>query len=116
MRTAARLKLGYYPLPNEEAMRIRRFLSFSAGSASVLDPCTGTGAAFLTITVEANVLRYGIELDANRVREAKDSLCEVIQGNALDTHSLVVSFFLFYLNPPFVWEMGPGRKFVRAQL
>ena len=110
MRTAARLKLGYYPLPKEEAIRIRRFLSFTTEQAGALDPCAGTGAAFLTITAEANVHRYGIELAAERAREARANLAEVIQGNALETHSPVESFSLIYLNPPFDWEMGAGRN------
>lgn len=110
MRTAARLKLGYYPLPNEEAVRIRTFLNFDARQASALDPCAGTGAAFVTITAEANVLRYGIELDAQRAREARTNLAEVVQGNAFETHSPVESFSLIYLNPPFDWEIGSGRN------
>jgi predicted RNA methylase len=110
MRTAARLKLGYYPLPEAEATRIRGFLTFGPEPASVLDPCTGTGAALLTITGEANVRRYGIELDAQRAREAQGALSEVIQGNALETHCPVESFSLVYLNPPFDWEIGPGRN------
>ena len=63
-RTAARLKLGYFPFAPEEASHIGRFRQF-AGPASVLDPCAGTGAAFLTITEGADVRRYGIELDAH---------------------------------------------------
>lgn len=110
MRTAARLKLGYYPLPDAEAERIRRFLTFGEIPASVLDPCTGTGGAFIKVTGEANVFRYGIELDAQRAREARANVDEVIQGNALETHSPVESFSLIYLNPPFDWEIGPGRN------
>jgi hypothetical protein len=40
-RNAARLKMGYYPLPESEAVRLRALLSFT-GPASVVDPCTGT--------------------------------------------------------------------------
>lgn len=110
MRTEARLKLGYYPLPTAEAERIRRFLTFFAEPSSVLDPCAGTGAAFQAITDGANVRRYAIELDVHRAGEARRMLDEVVHGNALETHAPVESFSLVYLNPPFDWEIGPGRN------
>ncbi len=43
VRNVARIKLGYYPLPQEEGKRLRRLLDFSAGTVSVVDPCVGTG-------------------------------------------------------------------------
>ena len=41
VRNVARIKLGYYPLPQEEAKRLRKLLEFSAGTTSVVDPCVG---------------------------------------------------------------------------
>ena len=108
MRTAARLKLGYYPLPEADATRIRGFLTFGPEPTSVLDPCTGTGAAFVTITGEANVRRYGIELDAQRAREAQNALSDVVQGNALETHCPVESCCLGENKKPVAW-VGGGR-------
>jgi hypothetical protein len=64
-RNAARLKMGYYPLPVSEAVRLRALLSFSS-SASVVDPCVGQGTALEIITQGADVRRYGVELDAER--------------------------------------------------
>src|SRR5205807_8244463 len=66
MRGIARQRLGFYPLPQKEAKRIRRFLSFfeDCDATSVLDPCAGGGAAMATITSGAKTLTYGIELDA----------------------------------------------------
>ena len=43
-RSAARLKLGYYPLVESEAKRIRQFLQLPETCAA-LDPCAGTGRA-----------------------------------------------------------------------
>jgi hypothetical protein len=43
-RSAARLKMGYYPLPESEGANLRELLSFT-GSASVVDPCVGQGTA-----------------------------------------------------------------------
>ena len=39
-RSAARLKMGYYPLPESEGANLRKLLSFT-GLASVVDPCVG---------------------------------------------------------------------------
>jgi hypothetical protein len=45
VRNVARIKLGYYPLPQEEGQRLRKLLDFSTSPASVVDPCVGTEAA-----------------------------------------------------------------------
>jgi hypothetical protein len=43
-RNVARLKMGYYPLPEAEAVKLRSLLSF-VGPASVIDPCVGQRTA-----------------------------------------------------------------------
>src|ERR1035441_1462613 len=88
-RGIARQKLGYSPLPQNEAERIRRFLSFLGDAVSVLDPCAGGGAAMATITSGAKTVRHAIELDAFRAEEARSLLDHVIQGNCFDVHSAV---------------------------
>src|SRR3989442_6014462 len=110
MRLKAKLKLGYYPLPEIEARLIRRCLQFSTESASILDPCAGTGAALCTLGDGAAVRRYGIELDANRAEDARKTLDEIIQGSVFDTHAPVESFSLVYLNPPYDFEIGEARN------
>jgi len=110
MRTQAKLKLGYYPLAFAEARRIRTYLLFSDQTASILDPCAGTGAALCNLSEGAAVRRYGIELDAHRAKEAGKVLDEVIQGSAFDTHAAVESFSLLYLNPPYDFEIGEGKN------
>ena len=67
-RNAARLKMGYYPLPVSEAVRLRALLEFT-GPASVVDPCVGQGTALEIITQGADVRRYGVELDAERAAD-----------------------------------------------
>jgi len=67
MRNVARLKMGYYPLPEAEGVKLRSLLSF-AGPASVIDPCVGQGTALHLVTSNAQVRRYGVELDAERAR------------------------------------------------
>jgi len=110
LRPEARLKLGYYPLPNEEAQKIAGWLRFSGLDTSVLDPCAGTGAALAAIAVGDGIRRYVIELDAYRADEAHAYAHEVIHGSAFDCHAPVESFSLLYLNPPYDFEVGEGKN------
>ncbi|HEY6342930.1 MAG TPA: DUF6094 domain-containing protein [Bryobacteraceae bacterium] len=110
MRQEGVLKLGHFPLSIAEAKRIRAFLEFDALGATALDPCAGTGAALLAITDAAEVKRYGVELDAYRAGEARNSFDEVIQGSAFYVHVSVDSFSLVYLNPPYDFEIGEGKN------
>jgi hypothetical protein len=105
MRNAARLKMGYYPLPESEGVKLRSLLSFS-GPASVIDPCVGQGTALHLVTSDAQVRRYGVELDAERARIASDNSIETIQGNTFDAMARPESFSLLYLNPPYDSEIG----------
>ena len=105
MRSAARLKMGYYPLPETEGKQLRSLLSF-ASLASVIDPCVGQGTALQLVTSNASVRRYGIELDAERARIAAASGIETIQGNTFDAIARPESFSLLYLNPPYDSEIG----------
>jgi hypothetical protein len=101
MRPAGKLKLGYFPLPSEAAVRIRRFLRPPVSQYAALDPCIGDGGAFATIASDDLALRYGIELDAYRAEQARQTTPQVIQGDACDVHCPVESFSLLYLNPPY---------------
>lgn len=60
-RPFARLKLGYYPLPIEEARNIRSAL-LASGPYCAIDPCAGDGAALLEITKDT-----GAQPAANRI-------------------------------------------------
>ena len=106
MRNVARLKMGYYPLPVTEGVKLRSLLSFS-GPASVIDPCVGQGTALHLITSDAQIRRFGVELDAERTRIASANGIETIQGNAFDAVARPESFSLLYLNPPYDSEIGP---------
>jgi hypothetical protein len=93
------MRLGYFPLDQREAQRMRRFLQFPNEPASALDPCAGTGAALAAITENSGSRRYGIELDAHRALEARTTLDEVIQGNAFDAKAPVESVLLAVSEP-----------------
>ena len=105
MRNVARLKMGYYPLPDAEGVKFRSLLSFT-GPASVIDPCVGQGTALHMVTSGAEVRRYGVELYAERARIASANGIETIQGNAFDAIARTESFSLLYLNPPYDSEIG----------
>ncbi len=105
MRNAARLKMGYYPLPESEGVKLRSLLSY-ADPASVIDPCVGQGTALHLVTSDASVRSYGIELDAERARIASSKGIETIQGNTFDAIAKPESFSLLYLNPPYDSEIG----------
>jgi hypothetical protein len=105
MRNAARLKMGYYPLPESEAVKIRSLLAYSE-PASVIDPCVGQGTALELVTGNVPVRRYGVELDAERARLARSKGIETIQGNTFDVIAKPESFSLLYLNPPYDSEIG----------
>ncbi len=110
MRLAGRERLGFYPLPMAEAIRIRAFLRFSEEGCGAVDPCIGEGAAFAQITAGAQAHRYGIELDAGRAEQARSLADEVIQGNCFDVQCPVESFSLLYLNPPYDFELGEQKS------
>jgi predicted RNA methylase len=105
MRSAARLKMGYYPLPESEGEKLRALLSF-ATQASVIDPCVGQGTALRTVTSGAPIRCYGVELDAERARIASSAGIETIHGNTFDAVAKAESFSLLYLNPPYDSEIG----------
>jgi uncharacterized methyltransferase DUF6094 len=108
-RNAARRKLGYYPLGENEAKRIRHFLQFPNTGAAI-DPCAGTGRALDLIAGSTGARLYGIELDALRATEAGKTLDQVVQGSTFDAHSPVESYSLLYLNPPYDDEVHDDRS------
>jgi hypothetical protein len=79
-------------------------------SSSAIDPCVGDGVAFEAITCGAEVLRYGIELEAYRAEQAKGCIPNVLQGNTLEVQCAVELFGLLYLNPPYDWALGPAEN------
>src|SRR5260370_10340727 len=106
MRNAGRLKLGFYPLPQREAQRLRAHLAFPEEPFAALDPCIGDGTAFHTIVAQTPALPYGIELDAYRTEQARALGVDVVHGNALEVQCRVDSLAFVYLNPPYDFEVG----------
>jgi len=110
MRLTGRERLGFYPLPVQEATRIRRFLAFPGAPCSALDPCVGNGVAFAEITSDKEVLSYGVELDTDRAEQARTKGIDTIHGNCFDVQCPVESFSLIYLNPPYDFEISEQKS------
>jgi hypothetical protein len=110
MRLAGKMKLGFYPLPLNEAERIGKCLVLPAGGFSALDPCVGDGRAFEVMMAASAARRYGIELDAYRAEQAKTRIDTVIQGDCLQVHCPSETISLLYLNPPYDFELTEGES------
>src|SRR5208337_909617 len=83
MRNAGRLKLGYYPLPVEEAQNIRALL-LTAVPYAAIDPCAGDGTALIEITRDSGGYLTGIELDADRAAAAARKGIATVHGSAFE--------------------------------
>src|SRR5271157_5081452 len=105
-RPIARLKLGYFPLPIEEAQKIRELLLLTAPYAAI-DPCVGDGTALIEITKDTGGHLTGIELDADRAEAANRNGVATIHGSAFECRVLAETCSLLYLNPPYDSEFGP---------
>jgi hypothetical protein len=66
----------------------------------------GKGIALDLVTKEANLCRYGVELNADRACMANARGIRTLQGNTFDAIAKPESFSLLYLNPPYDSEIG----------
>jgi predicted RNA methylase len=106
MRNAGRLKLGYFPLPIEEARNIGALLMASAPYAAI-DPCAGNGTALIELTKDTGACLLAIELDADRAAAAAANGITTVHGSAFETRVVAETCSLLYLNPPYDTELGP---------
>lgn len=115
-RLASKAKSGFYPTPDSVTEIIKRILRVPKG-ARFLDPCCGYGKT-LSLLAEGfeNVSTYGIELDHERLNEARTRLDRVLWGDSLVEVKLTQNAFgLLYLNPPYDYEMAAGDKADRLE-
>jgi hypothetical protein len=105
-RPSSRIKLGYDPLPIEEARNIRALLRSSASYAAI-DPCAGEGTAVLEIAEGTGAYLTGIELDADRAAAAAGKGIATVHGSAFECRVPAETCSLLYLNPPYDNEFGP---------
>src|ERR1035441_8902905 len=106
MRNAGRIKLGYYPLPVEEARNIRSLLVPSAPYAAI-DACVGEATALIEITRNTSAHLAGIALDADRAAASTQNGIATVHGSAFECRVLAGTCSLLYVNPPYDSEVGP---------
>jgi len=109
MRPHGQTKLGFFPLPVSEAERLKNCLAVSS-EFSALDPCVGDGVAFTHLLHSVTAHRYGIEIDADRVEQARALGIETLQANTMDVRCSPEAASLLYLNPPYDWESGENNN------
>lgn len=115
-RMASKAKSGFYPTPDSVTEIIKNILRVPEG-ARFLDPCCGYGKT-LSHLAEGfdNVSTYGIELEHERLSEARSRLDRVLWGDSLVEVKLTQNAFgLLYLNPPYDYEMAAGDQADRLE-
>lgn len=105
-RPFSRIKLGYYPLPLEEAQNIKALLIPSL-AYSAIDPCAGDGTALVEITKGSDAHLSAIELDADRAASCTAKGITTVHGSAFECRVPAESCSLLFLNPPYDTELGP---------
>jgi hypothetical protein len=105
-RPFARLKLGYYPLPPEEALNIHSLL-IASSPYTAIDPCAGDGTALLTITSETSAHLAAVEIDSDRATGCIERGIATVHGSVFECKVQADSASLLYLNPPYDTELGP---------
>ena len=121
MRLAAQAKGGFYPTPprvTEMVASLMQARSTTRGETTlrILDPCCGAGDALAQLAARidrpdgAAVETYGVELHAERAREAEDRLDHVLGTDLFQTSIANGAFGLLYLNPPYDDDAGEEKR------
>jgi len=108
-RLVSQAKLGYYPTPPEVVDHLRQAFVFDP-DVRLLDPCCGAGEALAEIAKGQPVETFGIELERDRYVRAKEALSHVLWGDALKEVSVSAGFDMLYLNPPYDFDEGEGKR------
>jgi predicted RNA methylase len=112
MRTAGKMKAGFYPTPAEVVDLIADFIKrplFHEG-IRLLDPCAGEGEALRVLASRLGVKEtYGVELDQTRAKQAGAVLKQVIPGSFESMKSAWRGFSLLFLNPPYDYDEESKR-------
>lgn len=106
MRLAAQAKMGYYPTPPSVVSLISNILvRKGTGKIRLIDPCAGEGHALKEIGGYLDAETYGIEMDTDRGRKARDILTQCLITDYETTRISNQAFSLLYLNPPYDWAI-----------
>ena len=87
-RAFARLKLGYYPLPTEEAANIHSLLA-AASPYSAIDPCAGDGTALLRVASHPCAHLAAVEIDSDRAASCIQRGIATVHGSAFECKETV---------------------------
>ncbi len=106
MRLAAQAKMGYYPTPPMVVSLISGILVRNGpGKIRIFDPCAGEGHALKEIEESFQCESYGIELDTQRGKIAKQNLDRCLITDYENSRISNRAFSLLYLNPPYDWSI-----------
>ncbi len=112
MRLAAQFKGGFYPTPPRvvelvASLMQARTVTRGETTLRILDPCCGAGEALAQLAecIErpdgASVETFGVELHAERAKEARSRLDHALGTDLFQTAIANGAFGLLYLNPPY---------------
>lgn len=114
-RLASKEKAGFYPTPDSVTKMLKKMLDVEAG-ARMLDPCCGEGKTLSALAEGTNAGTFGIELDHNRVQEARSRLKTVQWADSLvEMRITSFAFGMVYLNPPYDYEVTGDEKSDRLE-
>lgn len=112
-RLASKAKAGFYPTPDAVCDLLKTTMHIEDG-ARLCDPCCGKGKTLSRLAQDTGATTYGIELDHQRVQDARLRLTNVLWGDSLtEVRISSNSFGLLYLNPPYdnaVTETGKSQR------
>ena len=121
MRLAAQAKAGFYPTPPrvvEMVASLAQARSTARGETTlrILDPCCGAGDALADLAARiarpdgAAVETYGVELHAERAKEAQERLDHVLGADLFQTAIANGAFGMLFLNPPYDDDADDDEK------
>jgi predicted RNA methylase len=110
MRLEAQAKAGSYPTPAKVVDMIKTWIGEKTpGPRRLLDPCCGTGDPAAQIAAAAGCDAYGVEINTDRAKTAKNLLSKVVAGNLFSVRARPGAFSILYLNPPYDFDAEDGR-------
>jgi predicted RNA methylase len=110
MRLKAQAKAGFYPTPSKVVDIIKTWIGEKTpGPRRLLDPCCGTGDPAAQIATAAGCDSYGVEINTDRAKAAKNLLSKVVAGNLFSVRARPGAFSILYLNPPYDFDAEDGR-------
>ena len=110
MRLEAQAKAGFYPTPSKVVDIVKTWIGEKhPGPRRLLDPCCGTGEPACRIAGAAGCDAYGVEINTERARVAKNLLSKVVASDLFSVRARPGAFSILYLNPPYDFDAEDGR-------